>query len=206
MREGNGSTICLPEARLSLDEVLRQGAQRLLAQAIEAEVAQWIEEHQQATDDRGRWQVVRNGYLPERKLVTAVNPNDLHGHVAGFGIQHPARRLSSCKLGELPRKGPSCRLRLCAANRRLPIAARLQEFAFTVAYEKPVLPNVQRSLRSTKSRNSKPYSGEPTRFPKRVPMPETPAAANRGRSKHCSAGSPNIRIPPPRRPSRTCAR
>jgi transposase-like protein len=55
-----------------LDEVLRQGAQRLLAQAIEAEVAQWIEEHQHVTDDRGRRQVVRNGYLPERKLVTAV--------------------------------------------------------------------------------------------------------------------------------------
>lgn len=72
MREGNGSTITLPEARLSLDEVLRQGAQRLLAQAIEAEVAQWIEEHQQVTDERGRRQVVRNGYLPERKLVTAV--------------------------------------------------------------------------------------------------------------------------------------
>lgn len=72
MREGNGSTVCLPEARLSLDEVLRQGAQRLLAQAIEAEVAQWIEEHQHVTDDRGRRQVVRNGYLPERKLVTAV--------------------------------------------------------------------------------------------------------------------------------------
>lgn len=72
MREGNGSTICFPEARLSLDDVLRQGAQRLLAQAIEAEVAVWIDEHQHATDEQGRRQVVRNGYLPERKLVTAV--------------------------------------------------------------------------------------------------------------------------------------
>lgn len=72
MREVTASTITLPEARLSLDEILRQGAQRLLAQTIETEVAQWIDEHQHVTDDRGRRRVVRNGYLPERKLVTAA--------------------------------------------------------------------------------------------------------------------------------------
>ena len=44
----------------------------LLAQAIEAEVAQWIDEHRHVTNDAGCRQVVRNGYLPERKLVTGV--------------------------------------------------------------------------------------------------------------------------------------
>jgi transposase-like protein len=44
----------------------------MLTQAIEAEVAEWIEQHQHVTDQRGRRQVVRNGYLPERKLVTGV--------------------------------------------------------------------------------------------------------------------------------------
>jgi transposase-like protein len=43
-----------------------------LAQAIEAEVAEWIDEHEHVKDERGRRQVVRNGYLPERKLVTPV--------------------------------------------------------------------------------------------------------------------------------------
>jgi putative transposase len=72
MHEVTAPTITMPEARLSLDEILRQGAQKLLAQAIEAEVAEWIEQHQHVTDSQGRRQVVRNGYLPERKLVTAV--------------------------------------------------------------------------------------------------------------------------------------
>ena len=44
----------------------------LLTQAIEAEVAEWIEQHQHVTDQQGRRQVVRNGYLPARKLVTGV--------------------------------------------------------------------------------------------------------------------------------------
>jgi transposase-like protein len=44
----------------------------LLAQAIEGEVAEWIDGHQHVTDAAGRRQVVRNGYLPERKLVTGL--------------------------------------------------------------------------------------------------------------------------------------
>jgi transposase-like protein len=72
MQEVNASTIRLPGSRDSLYEILRQGAQTMLTQAIEAEVAEWIEQHQHVTDQRGRRQVVRNGYLPERKLVTGV--------------------------------------------------------------------------------------------------------------------------------------
>ena len=72
MQEVNPSTLAFPGARESLHEVLRRGAQMLLTQAIEAEVAQWIDEHRHVTDDDGRRQVVRNGYLPERKIVTGV--------------------------------------------------------------------------------------------------------------------------------------
>lgn len=72
MQEVTGSTIRLPGSQDSLGEILRRGAQRLLAQAIEAEVAEWIDSHQQVKDQQGRRQVVRNGYLPERKLVTPV--------------------------------------------------------------------------------------------------------------------------------------
>lgn len=72
MQEGIAATVCLPAAQDSLSEILRRGAQQLLAQAIEAEVAEWIDERQQVKDERGRRQVVRNGYLPERKLVTPV--------------------------------------------------------------------------------------------------------------------------------------
>jgi putative transposase len=72
MQEVNPSTVRLPASRESLQEILRQGAQKMLAQAIEAEVVEWIEEHQHLTDERGRRQVVRNGYLPERKVVTGL--------------------------------------------------------------------------------------------------------------------------------------
>jgi transposase-like protein len=55
-----------------LGEVLREGAQRLLAQAIEAEVAEWINERSGLVDAAGHRQVVRNGHLPQRTIVTGV--------------------------------------------------------------------------------------------------------------------------------------
>ena len=62
----------LPEVKDVLSEVLRQGAQQLLSQAIEAEVAGWLEQHQSCLDAEGRRQVVRNGHLPERTITTGI--------------------------------------------------------------------------------------------------------------------------------------
>jgi transposase-like protein len=64
-------SIPVPEQDL-LTQVLRQGAQRMLAQAIEGEVAEWIDQHSHVRDEQGHRQVVRNGYLPERKLITGL--------------------------------------------------------------------------------------------------------------------------------------
>ena len=64
----------LPQAQDVLTDVLRQGAQQLLAQAIEAEVADWIDRHQDCRDAAGRRQVVRNGHLPQRAITTGVGP------------------------------------------------------------------------------------------------------------------------------------
>jgi hypothetical protein len=55
-----------------LTELLRDGARRLLAQAVEAEVAAWIDDHAHLKDDHGRRQVVRNGHLPERAIQTGI--------------------------------------------------------------------------------------------------------------------------------------
>ena len=55
-----------------LTDILRDGARRLLAEAVEAEVAAWIEAHAHLKDDAGRRQVVRNGYLPERAIQTGL--------------------------------------------------------------------------------------------------------------------------------------
>ncbi len=54
----------------------------MLGQAIEAEVAEWIQTHLQLDAD-GRRQVVRNGFMPERSIVTglgeiAVNQPRVH--------------------------------------------------------------------------------------------------------------------------------
>jgi len=68
---GTADTIPVP-VRDVLSEVLRQGAQRLLAQAVEAEVSAWITEHAGVVDAAGHRQVVRNGHLPERNIVTGV--------------------------------------------------------------------------------------------------------------------------------------
>src|SRR3954470_11162776 len=57
-----------------LTDLLRDGARRLLAQAIEAEVASWIDDHSHLVDDHGRRQVVRNGHLPGRAIQTGIGP------------------------------------------------------------------------------------------------------------------------------------
>jgi transposase-like protein len=67
----------LPTSGDVLTEVIRQGAKQLLSQAIEAEVAEWIERHKEYQDDQGRQQVVRNGFLPARTILTGIGPVDL---------------------------------------------------------------------------------------------------------------------------------
>ena len=62
----------VPSSQDALTDLLRTGAQKLLAQAIEAEVADWIDQRQQLTDPHGHRQVVRNGHLPERTITTGV--------------------------------------------------------------------------------------------------------------------------------------
>ena len=74
MHEATASTVLLPDSRDALAEILRQGARSLLAQAVEAEVADWIEQRAETRDAAGRRQVVRNGHSPERKIVTALGP------------------------------------------------------------------------------------------------------------------------------------
>ena len=54
-----------------LGDVLKQGAQQLLAKAIGAEVAMLLAEYQDQKTD-GVQSVVRNGYLPERKIQTGL--------------------------------------------------------------------------------------------------------------------------------------
>ena len=60
-----------------LTELLRTGAQRMLAAAIEAEVADWIAARRDLRDDEGRRLIVRNGHQPERSIQTGIGPIDV---------------------------------------------------------------------------------------------------------------------------------
>jgi len=60
--------------RDALTQILRRGAVELLAAAVRAEAAAWIDEHAHVVDADDRRQVVRNGYLPEREVVTGIGP------------------------------------------------------------------------------------------------------------------------------------
>lgn len=56
----------------ALTELLRGGAQRLIAQAIEAELEQMLAEYQDILTIDGHRAVVRNGFLPERQVLTGI--------------------------------------------------------------------------------------------------------------------------------------
>jgi putative transposase len=62
----------LPTSQDVLTDLLRDGARRMLAQAIEAEVAAYVVAHAHLKDHAGRQQVVRNGHLPERAIQTGL--------------------------------------------------------------------------------------------------------------------------------------
>ncbi len=76
MNDSSVDTAVLPLAQSqdALGEILREGAQRLLVQAIEAEVAGWIDAHAHIRDQAGHRHVVRNGHLPGRTILTGVGP------------------------------------------------------------------------------------------------------------------------------------
>jgi transposase-like protein len=60
------------ELRLDLDELLREGARRMLAVALEAEVDAYIACYAEQVDERGHRLVRRNGHAPARTIATGV--------------------------------------------------------------------------------------------------------------------------------------
>jgi putative transposase len=57
-----------------LTDVLRQGARRMLVQAVEAEVASFLEAHLGRLTEDGRRRLMRHGHLPERAIQTGIGP------------------------------------------------------------------------------------------------------------------------------------
>jgi transposase-like protein len=92
-----------------IDEIVRDGARRMLAAALEAEVAAYIAAHTDQLDDNGRRLVVRNGHAQPRQVLTAAGAvevaaprvNDKRVDEAG-----ERRRFSSVILPAWCRKSP----------------------------------------------------------------------------------------------------
>jgi transposase-like protein len=55
-----------------ITEILRQGARKLLAQALETEIEVFINQYKELKDELGRQRIVRNGHLPERDIQTGI--------------------------------------------------------------------------------------------------------------------------------------
>lgn len=60
------------DGRSLLDEIVREGARQMLAAALQAEVAAYIEAHADQVDEHGHRLVVRNGYHAEREVTTVA--------------------------------------------------------------------------------------------------------------------------------------
>ena len=67
--------ICSEDIRMetnqTIDEIVRRGAQRMLAAALEAEVTAYLA-HFNEKDETGKSSIVRNGYAKERKIVSGA--------------------------------------------------------------------------------------------------------------------------------------
>jgi transposase-like protein len=73
------SVVALPRPGASVTDdpllaMLREGARRMLTQAIEAEVESFLAAHAALVDEQGRRRLVRNGHAPERRLQTGIGP------------------------------------------------------------------------------------------------------------------------------------
>jgi putative transposase len=57
-----------------ITDILRSGARKLLAEALEAEIETFISQYRDLKDDQDHRRIVRNGHLPERDIQTGIGP------------------------------------------------------------------------------------------------------------------------------------
>jgi len=102
MKKDNVVELIQPgEFKDHLTEILRQGAQALVLQAVETEFAAFLETHSEEKLEDGRKRVVRHGHLPERKVVTGIGAipvkvpraRDRKGHKAEEAIRFTSQLL-----------------------------------------------------------------------------------------------------------------
>ena len=62
------------EGKSLIEEIAKEGARKMLTSALEKEISEYLEEHQSLKNEKGHRQIVRNGYLPERDIITGIGP------------------------------------------------------------------------------------------------------------------------------------
>ena len=70
-KDGKETPAAAESSGSMLDEIVRDGARRMLAAALETEVAAYIEAHVDQVDQDGRRLVVRNGRAGPRQVLTS---------------------------------------------------------------------------------------------------------------------------------------
>lgn len=92
------------EIHLSLDELARRGAQRMLALALQAEIDEYISRHEAEWDDNGHALVVRNGRSRERTIQCGAG--ELKIRAPRVYDKRPGHKFTSSILPPYMRKSP----------------------------------------------------------------------------------------------------
>ena len=91
-------------AHSTIDEIIRLGAQKMLAAALEAEIEAYLQRHENQRDENGHALVVRNGFARERAFATGA------GHInikaPRINDKRPDKRFTSNILPPYMRKSP----------------------------------------------------------------------------------------------------
>ncbi len=84
-----------------LEQLLQEGARKLLQAAIENEVIDYIQFHKDRRDENGQRLVVRNGHLPEREVVSESVRSGFVSRGSGIvtGVDFPVRFCPSTCVG-----------------------------------------------------------------------------------------------------------
>src|SRR4029077_8854447 len=85
----DGSAAAAPSGSSLIDELVREGAQRMLAEALQAEVDGYCARFADERDENGRRLVVRNGYHEPREVTTCA------GAVAVYAPRVNDKRIDS---------------------------------------------------------------------------------------------------------------
>jgi len=92
------------KGRFLREQLLQDGARKLLQAAIENEVIDYIQFHKDRRDENGQRLVVRNGHLPEREVISGVGRIRLRQP----RVRHRDKgRFSSAILPKYMRRSPS---------------------------------------------------------------------------------------------------